>query len=37
VTVNLRPRTRPFLFEETNLDATLYAGQASWPGTEGVF
>ena len=37
VTVNLRPRTRPFLFDETNLDATIYAGQASWPGTEGVF
>ncbi|GAC1324975.1 MAG: LysR family transcriptional regulator [Collimonas sp.] len=37
VTVNLRPRTRPFLFDETNLDATLYAGEASWPGTEGVF
>jgi DNA-binding transcriptional LysR family regulator len=37
VTVNLRPRTRPFLFDETNLDATLYAGAASWPGTEGIF
>lgn len=37
VIVNLTPRTRPFLFDETRLDATLYAGTASWPGTEGLF
>ena len=37
VTVNLTPRVRPFLFDETRLDATLYAGVASWPGTEGIF
>ncbi len=37
VTVNLTPRTRPFLFDETGLDATIYAGEAGWPGTEAHF
>jgi LysR family glycine cleavage system transcriptional activator len=37
VTVSLTPRTRPFLFDETHLDAAIYAGEATWPGTEGVF
>jgi LysR family glycine cleavage system transcriptional activator len=37
VTVNLTPRTRPFLFAETNLDAAIYAGKSNWPGTEGFF
>lgn len=37
VTVNLTPRTRPFLFEETELDATIYAGESGWPGTEAHF
>ncbi len=35
--VNLHTRTRPFLFEDTALDAAIYAGEASWPGTEGHF
>ncbi|HEY0858633.1 MAG TPA: LysR family transcriptional regulator [Albitalea sp.] len=34
VTVNLVPRTRPFLFDETSLDAAIYAGESAWPGTE---
>lgn len=37
VTVNLTPRTRPFLFEETELDATIYAGESGWPGTQAHF
>lgn len=37
VTVNLTPRTRPFLFDETELDAAIYAGEAGWPGTEAHF
>lgn len=37
VTIHLTPRTRPFLFDETNFDAAIYAGESNWPGTEGVF
>jgi DNA-binding transcriptional LysR family regulator len=37
IIVNLTPRTRPFLFDDTALDAAIYAGEASWPGTEGHF
>lgn len=37
VHVNLTSRTRPFLFDDTALDAAIHAGQARWPGTEGVF
>ncbi|HSI58160.1 MAG TPA: LysR family transcriptional regulator [Ideonella sp.] len=35
ITVHFTPRTRPFLFADTALDATIYAGDAIWPGTEG--
>lgn len=37
INVNLHTRTRPFLFEDTALDAAIYAGEASWPGTRGHF
>lgn len=37
VRINLTARTRPFLFEETGFDAAIYAGDSSWPGTEGLF
>lgn len=37
ILVNLTPRTRPFLFDGTPFDAAIYAGEASWPGTEGHF
>ena len=37
IIVNLRTRTRPFLFDDTALDAAIYAGEASWPGTQGHF
>ncbi len=37
VNVNLAPRVRPFLFDETPLDAAIYAGDAAWPGTEAHF
>jgi DNA-binding transcriptional LysR family regulator len=35
ITVHLTPRTRPFLFAETALDAAIHAGDVVWPGTEG--
>lgn len=37
VLVNLTPRTRPFLFDDTPFDAAIYAGEAGWPGTESHF
>jgi DNA-binding transcriptional LysR family regulator len=37
IMVNMTTRTRPFLFDDTPLDAAIYAGEASWPGTEGHF
>jgi DNA-binding transcriptional LysR family regulator len=37
IIVNLTARTRPFLFEDSALDAAIYAGEASWPGTQGHF
>lgn len=37
IIVNLATRTRPFLFDDTPLDAAIYAGEAIWPGTEGHF
>ncbi|WBS00464.1 LysR substrate-binding domain-containing protein [Pseudoduganella sp. SL102] len=36
ITVNLASRTRPFLFDETPLDAAIHAGTGFWPGTEGI-
>lgn len=35
VTVHLTPRTRPFLFEDTPLDAAIHPGESFWPGTTG--
>ncbi|RFP09281.1 LysR family transcriptional regulator [Duganella sp. BJB488] len=37
ITVNLSARTRPFLFDETTFDAAIYAGPATWPGTDSLF
>ncbi|MGE4239147.1 LysR substrate-binding domain-containing protein [Ramlibacter sp.] len=37
VTVNLLTRTRPFLFEETRVDAAIFARNADWPATEQTF
>lgn len=37
ITVNLSSRTRPFLFDDTNLDAAIYAGDGHWPGTSREF
>lgn len=37
ITVNLSARTRPFLFDDTPFDAAIHAGNAVWPGAEGVF
>jgi DNA-binding transcriptional LysR family regulator len=36
ITVHFTPRTRPFLFEETTLDAAIHPGEALWPGTTGA-
>lgn len=36
ITLNLHSRIRPFLFEGSELDAALHAGQAPWPGTDSV-
>ena len=33
ITLHLTPRVRPFLFEDSGLDATIYAGPPGWPGT----
>ncbi|HEY9065086.1 MAG TPA: LysR family transcriptional regulator [Burkholderiaceae bacterium] len=37
VRVHLTSRTRPFLFDDSGMDAAIHAGEAKWPGTEGVF
>ncbi len=37
ITINLTTRTRPFLFDDTEFDAALYAGPATWPGTRSQF
>ncbi len=37
ITVNLTTRTHPFLFGDTQFDAALYAGPATWPGTGSRF
>lgn len=36
ITVNFSARARPFLFDDTPLDAAIHAGAATWPGTEGT-
>ncbi|UCV17803.1 LysR family transcriptional regulator [Ferribacterium limneticum] len=37
IRINLTTQTRPFLFDETTFDASLYHGIAGWPGTEAFF
>ncbi|MGD9944980.1 MAG: LysR family transcriptional regulator [Burkholderiaceae bacterium] len=37
ITINLVARTRPFLFEQTTIDAAIFARDAGWPGTEQTF
>lgn len=32
ITLNLSSRTRPFLFEDSTMDAAIYAGDGHWPG-----
>ncbi|MDP3668686.1 MAG: LysR family transcriptional regulator [Telluria sp.] len=34
IAVNLTPRVRPFLFNETEFDAAIHCGDANWPGAE---
>ncbi len=37
ISLNLSSRTRPFLFEETELDAAIYTGNGNWPGTVATY
>jgi DNA-binding transcriptional LysR family regulator len=37
LTVHLSSRTRPFLFEDSGLDAAIMASTGSWPGTKASF
>ncbi len=37
ISIHFTPRTRPFLFDETPFHAAIYAGESTWPGTEGQF
>ena len=37
ITVHFTPRTRPFLFGDTPLDAAILPCQSAWPGTEARF
>lgn len=37
ITLNLLTRTRPFLFEQSLIDAAIFARDANWPGTEQTF
>lgn len=37
IAVNLTSRARPFLFDDSPLDAAIHAGEALWPGTESIF
>lgn len=37
ITLNLLTRTRPFLFEQSLIDAAIFARDANWPGTERTF
>ena len=34
ITLNMTSSTRPFLFNETEFDAAIYCGNATWPGVE---
>ena len=34
LTVHLSSRTRPFLFEDSGMDAAIVAGAGAWPGTQ---
>lgn len=37
LTVHLASRARPFLFQDSGLDAAIYAGTGPWPGTQATF
>lgn len=37
ITVHLTPHTRPFLFDDTALDAAVHVGEPGWPGTRSCF
>jgi DNA-binding transcriptional LysR family regulator len=37
LTVHLSSRTRPFLFEDSGMDAAIVAGTGAWPGTRSTF
>lgn len=37
ITLNFTTRTRPFLFQDTNIAAAIFGGEGAWEGTERVF
>jgi LysR family glycine cleavage system transcriptional activator len=37
ITLNFMTRTRPFLFQDTNIAAAIFGGEGAWEGTERVF
>lgn len=37
LTVHLSSRTRPFLFEDSGVDAAIVAGTSAWPGTQATY
>ena len=37
ITLNFVTRTRPFLFQDTNIAAAIFGGEGAWEGTERVF
>lgn len=37
ITLNFVTRTRPFLFQDTNIAASIFGGEGVWEGTERIF
>lgn len=37
LTIHLASRARPFLFQDSGLDAAIHAGTGPWPGTQATF
>lgn len=37
ITLNFVTRTRPFLFQDTNIAAAIFGGEGAWEGTERIF
>ena len=37
ITLNLASRSRPFLFDDSGLDAAIHTGDGTWPGTRATY